>query len=272
MNQNPASVTALHHYPVKSCAGTGVDHLTADAPGPVHDRRFMLVDGDSTFLSQRRAPELARVKPGISEGDHPELLVDAPGMEKLTVPLGPDGETGKRSRARIWRDTVEVSATTPGADEWFSQYLGARCRLVHLPETSTRPVDPDYGRAGDLTTLADGFPFLLISESSLEDLNSRLEDPVPMNRFRPNIVVSGTEPYEEDGWTHLRIGEMEFRVVKPCSRCVITTVDQATGKKGKEPLTTLATYRRTPRGVLFGQNLIHDAPGRISVGDRVEFS
>lgn len=261
---NPATVTALHHYPIKSCAGTGVAALEADELGPALDRRFMLIDEDAIFLSQRELPGLSLIAPKV-EGD--SLHVEAPGMGTLEVPLEPGGG---RLLARVFADIVEVVSAGEKADVWFSEYLGLRCRLVHLPEGSVRPVDPDYASPGDRTTLADGFPFLVIGEASLEDLNARLAEPLPMNRFRPNIVVGGTGPFEEDDWDRIRIGGMEFRVVKPCSRCMITTVDQKTAKKGREPLTTLATYRRSPGGVLFGQNLIHEGPGTIEVGDEVE--
>ena len=266
---NPAagpSVVSAHLYPIKSCTGTSVEVLTADASGPVPDRRFMLVDRDGIFLSQRELPELARVKPEILTD---LLRVRAPGPgSALDVPLAPEGE---RMMARIFGDLVEVVRVSEEADGWFSEYLGLPCRLVYLPESSVRPVDPDYARAGDRVTLADGFPFLAAGEASLADLNARLAEPLPMDRFRPNLVIGGTEAFEEDGWKGVRIGELEFRVVKPCSRCAVTTVDQSTGeKRGKEPLTTLATFRNSPAGVLFGQNLIHSGPGTVRVGDAVE--
>lgn len=263
MNSDPATVTALNYYPIKSCAGTSAESLTADALGPAQDRRFMLVDQDDIFLSQRELPKMSLINPRI---EHELLLVKAPGMDDLEVPLA----AGGLSRARIWNDIVAVRGTTTRAAEWFSDFLGTKCRLVYLPDDSVRPVDPYYGKPEDRTSLADGFPFLAISEASLKDLNTRLEDELPMNRFRPNIVIGGTEPFEEDAWSRIRIGVMEFRVVKPCSRCTITTVEQTTGEKGKEPLTTLATYRNSPEGVLFGQNLIHDGAGEITVGDAVE--
>lgn len=266
MEQSNATVTALHYYPVKSCAGTSVASLRADELGPALDRRFMLVDEDSTFLSQRELPKLSLVEPEVV-GEH--LSVKAPGRERLRIPLEP---TGARFLARIWRDVVEVNPTTDEADEWFSEYLKTRCRLVHLPKESVRLIDPDYAGPEDRVTLADGFPFLVISETSLEDLNSRLAEPLPMNRFRPNIVVAGTGPYAEDGWGRVRIGDLEFRAVKACARCAITTVNQRTAKRGKEPLKTLATYRNSPTGVLFGQNLIHEGSGTVEVGDVVEVS
>lgn len=259
------TLSEIHYYPIKSCAGTPVAAWEADALGFVHDRRWMLVDEENVFLSQRELPKLALIKPEV-KGDH--LLVSAPGMPPLEVPLEPTNTI--RRLARVWRDLVEVSSTGAEADRWFSEFLGVDCRLVGLPDDSIRRVDPDYARPEDHVTLADGFPFLLISKASLADLNDRLAEPLPMDRFRPNLVVGGCEPFAEDGWEEIRIGDIYFRVAKPCARCAITTVDQETGKKGKEPLTTLATFRNSPSGVLFGQNLIHEAPGTLRVGDAVE--
>lgn len=263
---NEPTLSSLHVYPIKSCAGTVVASWPADSLGLVHDRRWMLTDEDGTFLSQRELPRMSLIKPEMEEGN---LLVTAPDMPSLEVPpVPPDGP---RTLARVWGDIVEVASAGADSDRWFSEFLGMHCRLVHLPESSVRRVDPDYARPEDRVTLADGFPFLLISEGSLENLNARLEEPLPMNRFRPNLVVRGVSPFAEDGWKNVRIGEMAFRVAKPCARCAITTVNQATAEKGKEPLTTLATFRNSESGVLFGQNLIHESPGSLRVGDVIEW-
>ncbi len=261
---NEATLTGLHVYPIKSCAGTSVGSWTADDIGLVHDRRWMLVDEDDIFLSQRELPKMSLINPEMKEH---HLSIAAPDMPPLEVPPEPDGP---RTLARVWRDLVEVVPADDEANRWFSEFLKTPCRLVHLPESSIRRVDPDYARPEDRVHLADGFPFLLISEESLENLNGRLDEPLPMNRFRPNLVVRGAEPFAEDGWKSIRIGEMAFRVAKPCARCAITTVDQTTGAKGKEPLTTLAKFRDSSNGVLFGQNLIHEEPGSLRVGDVVE--
>lgn len=259
-------LSELHVYPIKSAAGIPLDSARVDARGIHLDRRWMVVDESEKFVSQREAPRLALVKVSIGPDN---LIVEAPGMSPLEVPLIPEG--GKRTPATVWGDVVECLRVSEEADRWFGKFLGARCRLVYLPDDSVRPVDPDYGWPGDRVGLADGFQFLLISEASLDDLNGRLEDPLPMNRFRPNLVVRGCEAFAEDGWRKIRVGEVTLRVVKPCARCVITTVDQATATKGKEPLRTLATYRKSGGKVLFGQNLIHDsASGSLHVGDAVE--
>jgi len=182
--------------------------------------------------------------------------------------------TAETATVKIWSSSVKGSFYPKEVDEWFSDAIGSRCRLVLMPETTKRIVSPDYAirKFEDTVSFADGYPFLLIGEASLADLNSRLEEPVPMNRFRPNFVVTGSEAFEEDNWKRIRIGSTEFHVVKPCARCVMTTVDQAAGQKnGKEPLKTLAAYRTRSGNVLFGQNLIAEtAGGTIRVGDAVE--
>ncbi|HLL98623.1 MAG TPA: MOSC N-terminal beta barrel domain-containing protein [Rubrobacteraceae bacterium] len=258
-------LSGLYVYPIKSCGGGGVEEWEVDERGLRHDRRWMLVDEANQFISQRELPRMALIGVRI---DPDGLLVSAPGMPSLQVPfLPPDGHL---LRAQVWDDVVETLPVGGGADRWFERFLGVRCRLVYLPEESVRPVDPDYGRAGDQVGLADGFPFLLISEGSLAELNTRLERPLPMDRFRPNLVVGGCEPFAEDGWGVVRIGSITLRVVKSCARCAITTVDQSTAARGKEPLRTLATFRRSGTKVLFGQNLVHDETGTLRTGDPVE--
>jgi uncharacterized protein YcbX len=258
-------LSALYIYPIKSAGGISLEACKVDERGLHYDRRWMLVDAAGRFMSQRRYPRMALIEVRI-EPDR--LRVQAPEMPPLEVPLQPPSAT--RRLAQIWSDLVEVSPAGGDADRWFGEYLGASCSLVHLPDESIRPVDPAYGSAGDRVGLADGFPFLLISEASLADLNARLESPLPMNRFRPNLVVGGCEPFAEDDWGLVRIGSIPLRVVKPCARCAITTVDQRTAATGKEPLRTLARFRRAGNKVLFGQNLIHDATGTLHVGDPVE--
>lgn len=257
-----ARLSGLFAYPIKSCGGVSLDSWEVDGRGLRYDRRWMLVDESGRFLSQRELPRLSLVRVGLAP-DH--LSVDAPGMPRLEVPLGPS--TDALVPARIWRDSVMASPVGARADRWFTEFIGARSRLLHLPEDAARPVDPPFGRPGDRLHLADGFPFLLISEASLAELNERLDRPVPMDRFRPNLVVRACEPFAEDGWLRVRIGTIAFRVAKPCARCVVTTVDQTTGERGREPLRTLARFRKVGTEVFFGQNLIHDGAGDLRVGD-----
>ena len=258
-------MSGLYVYPIKSCGGVAVEDWEVDERGLRHDRRWMLVDETGRFIAQRQLPRMAKI--GVrfaSDG----FIVDAPGMPSLEVPLWPS--EGKLRLAQVWDDLVEVSPVGGEADRWFAEFLGVRCKFVYLPDGSPRQVDPDYGRATDQVGLADAFPFHLISEASLAELNTRLEQPVPINRFRPNLVVGGCGPFAEDSWEEVRIGPITLHVVKPCARCVITTVDQRTATKTKEPLRTLATFRRKGNKVLFGQNLVHDGEGILRAGSPVK--
>ncbi len=259
------TVSRLFVYPIKSLGGIKLDAAEVEARGFGHDRRWMLVDEDGVFLSQRRHPRMALARVRI-EGER--LVVTAPGMPTLGLPLRP--EPGGTVRVSVWGDEVDAVPCGGEADGWFADFLGVCCRLVHMPDEAQRVVDPEYAEAGDRVGFADGFPFLLLSEASLDDLNARLDEPVPVDRFRPNIVVAGCAPYDEDRWRRVRVGDVGFRIVKPCSRCAITTVDQGSGERGKEPLRTLASYRRIGDEVFFGQNAIPDATGLLRVGDTVE--
>lgn len=263
---NEPVLSQMYVYPVKSCGGVAVESSRVEERGLEHDRRWMLVDETGTFMSQREYPRMCLVRIEIGR-DH--LAINAPEMPTLFVPFS-DGGRG-RLRARVWDDVVEVAPVGAEADRWFGEFLRVSCRMVYLPDESVRPVDPDYSRPGDHTGFADGFPFLLLSEASLEDLNGRLRArSLPMNRFRPSLVVGNCEPFAEDGWRAFRIGTLTFHAVKPCARCAITTTDQRTAEVGKEPLRTLAAFRKSGSKVLFGQNLVHDAVGSLSVGDAVK--
>jgi uncharacterized protein YcbX len=259
------TLSGLYVYPIKSCGGVALESAAVSATGLRHDRRWMLVDGAGGFLSQRRLPRMALISVRFA----PErLIVGAPGMPDLEVPLHP--ETADLVDVCLWGDAGRGAPVGDEADRWFAEFLEFPCRLVYKPDEDVRLVDSLYAGDGDQVGFADGFSFLLISEGSLDDLNGRLEEPVQMNRFRPNLVVSGCEPYAEDGWSRIRVGSVPFRVAEPCPRCAITMVDQETGARGKEPLRTLATYRRSGEGVLFGRNLIHASLGTVRVGDPVE--
>jgi uncharacterized protein YcbX len=260
----PFRLASLHVYPIKGAAGISPREWEVDRRGLRYDRRWMLVEPSGEFLTQREVPELALVRPRI---EPPHLVVEAPAMTELRLPLHPMG--GRRKRVRIWNDRVEALLPDQRADQWFTDYLGTPTGLAWLPEEADRPVDRAYAEAAHQVSFADGFPFLVIGQESLDDLNRRLAVPLPMNRFRPNLVVAGAEPFAEDDWRRVRIGELELDVVKPCARCVVTTTDQQTAERGVEPLRTLATYRRIDGKVVFGQNALHDRPGRLAQGDRV---
>jgi hypothetical protein len=221
----------------------------------------MVIDRRGQFISQRTHPRLALVRPAI-HGD--TLQVTAPGMPALELPLHPGPSV--TTMAVVWRDACEALWTGERPAAWFSEALDTPCSLVHMPDDTVRPADPAYAPPGVRVSFADAFPFLLISEESLQDLNTRLPAPLAMNRFRPNLVIRGGGPYVEDSLGAFRLGGIEFRVVKPCDRCVVTTTDQETTERGFEPLRTLATYRKVGGEVMFGQNAIHLGTGRLSVG------
>jgi hypothetical protein len=251
-------------HPLKSAAGIAVDAAEVTRTGLRHDRRWMIVDAAGRFVSQRQEPRLGRIRPTI-EVDR--LRLDAPGIPPLELPLAPP--SGEARRVRIWDDDVEARSCGHEADAWAAAVLGEGCRLVALADDGARPVDPAYGRADDRVSFADGYPFLLTTTASLDELSRRAGTRLEMARFRPNLVVDGATPFAEDAWTRIRIGDLTFRVVKPCVRCVVTTLDPATGAGGREPLRTLATFRRTEKGVTFGQNLLADDLGVLHVGDVV---
>lgn len=258
-------LAGLTIYPVKSCGGIAVTDWEVDVMGLRHDRRWMIATPDGMFVTQRECPALALVRTAIRG---PHLVLSAPEMPDLLLPLMPMG--GRPVRVTVWADRLPVVAPDHRADDWISRVVGEECFLAYIPDGVVRPVDPTWSPEGGRTGFADGFPFLLIGEASLADLNRRLAAPLPMNRFRPNLVVAGSAPFAEDDWTRIRVGELPMRVVKPCARCVVTTTDQATGRRaGEEPLRTLATFRRRDQKVMFGQNVVHDATGRLRVGDPV---
>ena len=259
------TLTALHVYPVKSAGGFSADNWPVDDFGLRHDRRWMVVDQEGEAVTQREAPRLARTRTAVTDD---RLRVSAPGRAPLDLPLEPSA--GVTTMATIWGDACVSHWMGERAARWFSELLGFPCSLVYMPAETRRPADPAYASPDVRVSYADGFPFLLLSEESLADLNTRLPDAVPMNRFRPNLVIRGGAPYAEDDLRQFRLGELELEVVKPCDRCVLTTTDQETGFRGPEPLRTLARYRKAGGKVLFGQNVVHRSTGRLSVGDLVE--
>jgi len=258
------TVRSLHIYPVKSCRGIDLETAEVGPTGFRHDRQWMIVDADGTFLSQRSHPNLARVRTRI-EGD--ALVLEAPGRSAIEVPL--HQTPGNHRSVKVWNDTCEAVTAGPQAAEWFSSLLGVASELVRQPDDGIRRVDPRFAVTGDRVAFADGFPFLLITRASVDDLNRRLDDPVPADRFRANIVIDGCEPYAEDTWTALEIDGVDFRVAKPCARCVVITTDQQRGIRTDEPLRTLATYRGVQGKVLFGQNLVHNRTGTLHIGREV---
>ena len=257
------TLASIHVYPVKSLGGFSVHSARLTDRGLEHDRRWMLVDADGRFVSQREVPAMA-------------CLHTTPAVQGFRVTDVRDGATmhlpwtlsnDRTMITSLWSDRVR---TLPAPDEqsrWFSARLERPVMLVYLPDATRRRTDGRYAQS--ITTLSDGFPFLIASQASLDDLNARLDVPVPMDRFRPNLVIAGGEAFQEDDWTGIRIGKAAFRLVKPCARCVIVTTDQRTGERGKEPLRTLASYRSRGNKVMFGMNAVGDVAGMVRVGDLV---
>lgn len=257
-----ARVESLHVYPVKSCAGASVDEFVLTPHGPEHDRDFLVVNPDGRFLTQREHPRMALVTPHLDAVVEGKLRLSAPGMDDVAIPVG-DGPL---------RDVVVWKWSGTGVDQgdevagWLSDFLGATVRLVRFPPGVRR--DTSVG-AGEVR-YADGYPILVTSTASLDALNASLDEPLPMDRFRPNIVVDGWQtPWTEDRMTGLTVGGAAIEIVKPCARCVITTIDQLTSEKGREPLRTLGRTRRTERGLIFGQNAVVRTPGTIRVDDPI---
>ena len=259
-------LSALHIFPVKSCAPLPLASATVESRGLRHDRRWIVTDDAGKFLTGRQVPRLTLLRV-VPDGD--AIVVTTEGMPplRLVPPV-----SGARFDVTVWASTVAALPAGFTADAWISLFLGMPARIAYMDDACVRPVTRDYSREGDEVSFADAFPLLVISEAALDALNAKLATPVPMLRFRPNLVVANTAPHAEDGWKRIRIGGIELDLVKPCSRCVFTTVDFEKGEfdASGEPLKTLITYRRGERGVTFGQNVIPRATGTLRVGDEVE--
>lgn len=264
-----ATISEIHIFPIKGLAGIRVESARLGKRGLQYDRRWMLIDPHRVFLSQRELPEMVLLQASISEGT---LRVrDLKGRQAdLVLPL--EGPVKEKIRAQVWMDWVDAEIVGSEADEWFSNILEIPCRLVFMPDTTERQVDLKYAKPGDIAAFSDGYPYLITSESSLADLNERLEGRMQaeMLRFRPNIVVRGTQPWEEDDWKTVQIGNAIFRTPKPCARCSVVTIDPSTGSEGQEPLKTLSSFRTIAHKVIFGANACWDnwdTPAEIRVGD-----
>jgi uncharacterized protein YcbX len=297
-------LSSISIYPIKSLKGISLDSATVEERGLQYDRRWMLTTPEGVFFTQREFPRMATISVRVESGD---LKVASDGHGEIRIPF--EADSGERRQVTIWQSICEGLVYNGEVSEWFSDVLGKNCRLVHMPDTTRRGVNPLFNRGNEIVSFADGYPLMVLSEASLADLNKRIEEsfsepaprhrngdtppkqggelfePLPMNRFRPNLVVADSEAFAEDGWKRIRIGEGEFRSTKPCERCVMTTIDQAKGEKtGKEPLRTLASYRMArdvipaqyesmgvgETAVLFGQNLVPENPGAtVRPGDQV---
>lgn len=265
-------LSEINIYPIKSLGGISLRNSTVENRGLQFDRRWLLVDEKNQFLTQRSFPKMATIDVEILDGG---LRVSSLGGDALEISAEP--QTNETASVKIWSSRCRARVYESKVNEWFSGILGTNCKLVSMPEKTRRKVNYFYAvHKEDVVSFADGYPFLLIGENSLADLNARLDAPVPINRFRPNLVVKDSEAFAEDDWKTIKIGECVFHVVKPCARCVITTIDQTNGiKSGVEPLKTLASYRIPKRSIkkkiLFGQNLIAENVGvSLNVGDKIE--
>lgn len=267
----PPRLASVHIYPVKSGRAVDLAEARVEPWGLAGDRRWLIVDGAGRFVTQRDEPSLA-VLTAVYAADG-ALVLSAPGHPPLTVTAPAQRRGAEMLTVTVWRSAVLAAAAGGRADEWVSRFLGRPVRLVHLDDPGRRGVDPEFGAPGDRVSFADGYPLLVTTAGSLDALGQWLiqdgHPPVPMTRFRPSVVVDGTAPWAEDGWRRIQIGAVPFRVVKPCGRCVVTTVDQDTGQPGKQPLAMLGRRRRFGRQLVFGQNIIPDHPGIIRAGDAV---
>ena len=259
------SVTRLRIYPVKGMRGTDVRSMQFDDMGPRFDRRWMVVRPDGGFASQRDTPHLAAVHPHLEDG---VLRLEAAGAAPLTLRMN---ATGGATAVRIHGARALATHVSAAADAWLGAVLGGGYRLVFMRSENARTTDPAYAR-GHRVSFADGYPALLVSEASVEELARRAGRAIPVERFRPNVVVSCTYPHDEDKWARFAVADLEFSGVKLCARCNVTTTDQETGARDpdREPLRTLALYRRIESLVYFGVNVVHHGPGRIAVGDSIE--
>jgi uncharacterized protein YcbX len=259
-------VSELFIYPIKSLGGISVASAKITDRGFQYDRRWMLVDSDYCFLTQREFPQMALLQVQLSDAG---LKVQHKINREQTVHIPMPAEINETTRVQVWSDHCKAEFVSSELDEWFSDMLSLKCRLVYMPDSSKRRVDTRYASHNELTSFSDGYPFLIIGRSSLDDLNSRLSEPLPVNRFRPNIVFTGAEPFHEDVMKHFSINDIQFYGVKLCARCVITTINQDNAVQAKEPLKTLSAYRQKNNKIYFGQNLLHDGKGEIYVGDLI---
>ena len=265
---NKYSLSQINIYPIKSLGGISLQSSLVEERGLQYDHRWMLVDEQNKFITQRLHPKMALLKVEINN----DLLTIKHKQNKLSpltlLPLPYDDE---EINVQIWNDNVTAIKFSHDANNWFTEAIGFKCCLVYMPDSTKRKVDPKYAK-NKMVSFADGYPFLIIGEESLNDLNKRLEEPLPMTRFRTNFVFGGGKPFDEDNWKTIKIGNMVFHSTKSCTRCVITTIDQNTGTKGKEPLKTLATFRQKDNNVMFGMNLVAAGIGKVDVCDEITIS
>ena len=260
------TVSELYIYPVKSLGGIAVNSARLTDRGFEHDRRWMVVDKGNRFITQRELPAMALLQVQVTDTGL-RIQLKTKRTESIDVPFQPP--LPNTVPVVVWDDTCEAQYAGSRVDEWLSDMLSFDCRLVYMPDHSLRKVDTRYAANNEVTSLSDGYPVLMIGQASLEDVNRRMAIPLPMNRFRPNIVFTGGSAFEEDTMAHFRIQGMDFYAVKPCARCAITTINQDNAVAAKEPLKTLAGYRNRENKVYFGQNILYRGSGVVQVGDGI---
>jgi uncharacterized protein len=263
---NDLTLTEICIYPIKSLGGIGLQSAKVEERGLQYDRRWMLVDNNGMFLTQREHPQMALLQVSIKD-DKLEVAHKVRAMSKLQIPISNSENNG--FVVNIWNDVVIAKQLNKEVDLWFSEALNLDCQLVCMNDDSDRITDKKYTPEPKQVSFADAYPFLIIGEESLNDLNRRLKEPLPMNRFRPNFVFGGGEPFIEDTWKDFMIGDLKFRAVKPCARCVVTTVNQDTAVKSSEPLETLARFRNAGNKVNFGMNVVGFGKGVVGVGSKI---
>ncbi|KAF3978379.1 MAG: MOSC domain-containing protein [Methylococcales symbiont of Iophon sp. n. MRB-2018] len=254
----------IYLYPVKSLAGIKVSKWPVTAKGLLYDRKWMLIDSNNQFLNQRQLPKMALIQTQLT---HSELILSTDSTDSISLPI--NATTGNSCNITIWGDTCMAKKTSLEVNQRLSDFLNIQCQLVYQPDDVVRPVDPNYSKKTDHINFSDGFPFLLTSEASMTALNKEMNLELSIERFRPNLVISQCKPYAEDSWRKISINNIDFRLPKPCSRCAIPTVDPTTANTGKEPLRTLNRLRKWNKQVYFGQNVLHDQSGELSIGSEV---
>lgn len=259
-------LSEIYIYPVKSLGGISLKESDITARGLKYDRRWLLVDEERRFITQRTYPQMALISVELRE----QSIEFKHKKKGTSLNVNLENTSKARSEVVIWNDKVTANNVSEDADEWFSEMLNVKCRLVFMPDDFNRYVDRKYANENEIVSFADAYPFLITGQASLDDLNSRLEVKLPMNRFRPNLVFTGGDPFDEDLIKSFMISSITFRPVKPCARCVVTTINQESALTNEEPLKTLATFRTINNKIMFGQNLLHNGNGTIKVGDELK--
>ena len=260
-------LSEIYIYPIKSLGGISVESAAAEERGLKYDRRYLLVDENNMFMTQRDFPQLALLK--LSFTDRGFKVLNSKDGSQTNIPF--ESPPTESIAVTIWDDICQAVRVSKELDGWFSDSINKKCSLVYMPDNEKRIVEKIFINEDYIVSFADAYPFLIIGQSSLDDLNTRFEKPISINRFRTNFVFTGGKPYEEDHWGGFKIGTAEFKAVKPCARCVITTTDQDTAERNREPLKTLSEYRNIGNQVMFGMNVICNKTGVVSVNQKIEF-